>query len=115
MCNERTTKNEFYLTDSIRIEGSITDFNLFVENNLILEHCTNFSYVANKLFATKSGSNIHVFGTKVIKVNQKSNLEELAIFEIKSSKVSIQVMINETLYIIDYNCQVTFSNFIKYY
>ena len=112
MCNE---KNEFYLTASIRIEGPITDFNLFIENDLLLEHCTNFSYIAKKFFATKSGSNIYVFGTKVIKNGEKSSLEQLAVFSIKSPKVFVKVIIDETTYIIDYNCQVNFGNFNKCY
>jgi len=113
MCNDESIKNEFYLNDNIRIDGLISDFKLYVDNNLILEHCANFSFIANKLFATKSDSNIYIFRTRVVIIDGKPNLEKPAVISIKSPKDTKKIKIDGNIYIIDYDSQITFCDYKK--
>jgi len=109
MCNEKTSKNEFYLDNKIQIDGPLSDFNLIVDNNLILEHCSNFSLIANVFFATKSNSKIHVFAAKAIQIDGKSCLDELAVINTQSPYGFAKININENIYVIDYDCKITFK------
>jgi hypothetical protein len=115
MCNERNIKNEYYLNDNIQIQGPISDFNLLINGNLILEHCSNFSFIPGKLFTVKNSSIVYVFSTKVMNIKGKFTLEELANFNISSPKIFTKVIVEDTAYIIDFNCQITFNDCKKCY
>lgn len=82
-------------------------FDLGLNDDLIIADCSNFSYVADKLIITKKKNVITIFSTVTIEKNGKKEPKVLATFSNSCSNIFANVIIDNTCYIIDYNCQVT--------
>jgi hypothetical protein len=111
MCNNN--QKFFNLSEDIKIDGEINNFSLIVRNKTMLENCCNFSYITNKLLVTKSGNIVYIFSTKLTK--QDSTLPLLATFKLNVANAYAKVVIDEKIFIIDANCQITFSDSTKFY
>jgi hypothetical protein len=109
MCNDESIENEFHLNENIRIDGLTSDFKLYINNDLVLQQCKNFSYIANKLFATKSDSKIHIFAAKASNIYEK-----VAVISIGPRKATAKIKIDGNSYVIDYDCQITYKNRNKF-
>ncbi|MEG2259014.1 MAG: hypothetical protein RSB78_02380, partial [Oscillospiraceae bacterium] len=61
MCNYNEKHDEFCLNTNIRLVGLISNFKLYINGNLLISNCINFSYIKNTLFITKSNNIIYIF------------------------------------------------------
>lgn len=111
MCNNN--QNYFNLSEYIKLDGEINNFRLIVKDAVVLENCCNFSYITNKLLVTKSGNTVYIFSTN-LNEDQKI-LPLLAKFELNVPNAYAKIIIEEKMFIIDANCQVTFSDSSKSY
>lgn len=82
-------------------------FDLGLDEDLVMADCTNFSYISGKLIVTKKKNVITIFSASPIEENNKRKVNILASFSNTSPNIFANVIIDDTCYTIDYNCQVT--------
>lgn len=99
----------YKLKNGFWINSKGTLFDLGLNNDLIISDCSNFSYVSNKLIVIKKKNVITIFSAEPIEKNGKKEANILASFSNNTANVFANVIIDNTCYTIDYNCQVTTS------
>ena len=97
----------YKLKNGFWIKSKGTTFNLGLDKNLIMVDCSNFSYVSDKIIVTKKKNVITIFSAIPIAKNEKKEANILASFSNTNTNVFANVIIDDTCYTIDYNCQVT--------
>jgi hypothetical protein len=84
-------------------------FDFYLNDMIIINNCTNVAYRKNALIAIKKENVITIFSTKTKLISEVPSPITLAKFTNFSEKVFAKVIINNTNYIIDYNCKITSS------
>lgn len=98
-----------YIKDGMWIgkKGFFYDFGY--EENVILNGCLNYSYVANKILAFKRDSKIHVYSTKMLNKQEIKYPEKLLEFTAHSHIAYGKIICESYSCLIDGNCQIKFS------
>ena len=89
------------------IKANETNFDLGLDEKIILANCSKFSYVYEKIIVVKTQRLIIVFSGVPLTNNGNKNVKILASFSDSNEKVFTNVMIDNICYTIDYNCQIT--------
>lgn len=97
----------YKLGNGFWINSKGTLFDLGLNEDLVVTDCTNFSYISGKLIVTKKKNVITIFSAIPIKENGKAKVNILASFSNNNPNIFADVVINDSCYTIDYNCQVT--------
>lgn len=97
----------YKLGNGFWINSKGTLFDLGLNEDLVMNDCTNFSYISDKLIVTKKKNVITIFSAKPIEENGKAKVNILASFSNNNPNIFADVVINDSCYTIDYNCQVT--------
>lgn len=100
MCNFDERKDSFLLNDGIRISGSTRNFKLYLNGNLALCNCFNFSYIKDSLFVTRSDNIIYVF-----MIGEKGKISELCKFNTNQKKRQ-KVAVGNCIYSINSDCKI---------
>lgn len=103
MGNAYKLKNGFW----INVREGI--FDLFLDDDLIINDCHNFSFIYDKLIVIKKGQTITIFSIKPEEKNGKKIPNKLTTFSNTSPNIFADIVIGEYCYTIDYNCQITIS------
>lgn len=89
------------------IKPNETNFDLGLDDKIILSNCSKFSYVYEKIIVVKTQKLIIVFLGIPLTINGNKNVKILASFSDSNEKVFANVMLDNICYTIDYNCQIT--------
>ena len=102
-------KNLIQIPNGIWIGDENSRFDLGLNNTIILEECSNYSYVLNRLIALKKDDKIYVFSTNIVTIGNCDTIAKLAEFKAFSDIVYLKVVCEQYIYLIDKNCQTKFS------
>lgn len=106
-------RRDFYLENGIYCRGSFDDFKLYYETLPLTTSCNSIAYIPNRLIALKSGKTVTVYEPRVVNVNGKNLLYEIAKFESKNPNAYLKVKVHDKVYIIDSNVQISLYNHSK--
>lgn len=82
-------------------------YDLWHDKILLEEKCDNYSYVVQRLVVVKRGSRLIAYSME--KPEQSQELSKLAEVIALSGRCSLRVEFHDYLYIIDSNCQITYT------
>lgn len=97
----------YKLGNGFWIKQNETNYDLGLDDKIILTNCSNFSYVYEKIIVVKTQKLIIVFLGIPLTINGNKNVKILASFSDSNEKVFANVMLDNICYTIDYNCQIT--------
>lgn len=94
------------LVNDLKIAGRYPCFYLLYKDSIVQADCTNYTYISNVMVIVKSFGTIYIYSTKI--KNYRPKL--MARMFINADNVYIKVTVDGKMYIIDQNCQVSFSD-----
>lgn len=79
------------------------------KNHIIIERCSNFSYITEKIVCFKKENKIFVYSMKIVRKYGSETAEKLLEFIAHSNVAYGKIICERNTYLIDGNCQIKFS------
>lgn len=108
-------ERNFFLENGIYCEGEYNNFRLLYKEYVLTPSLSNIAYIPNKLIAVKSGIEVLVYDTKVIKDLNGYLLLPLASFKTYDVPTFLEITIRGITYTIDKNIQIKICEHTKMY